>query len=100
MPLAAGGLAAAALVAQPPLLVDGPVPSGAAASIVEAFQSSHAPVRSQGVFGSPTGLAGVQVGMAWGLFILASLQPQQGGMQHRALVGLPYTTAAANNLPS
>lgn len=50
------------MVPPPQLMVDGPPPASAPASIAATIRSSQAPVRSLGVFTSPTGLAGVQVG--------------------------------------
>ena len=43
------------------LMIDGPLPAGAPASIRAALAAAQQPARSQGVYASPTGLAGVQV---------------------------------------
>ncbi len=53
-------------MAQQQLMVDGPLPSGVPASIAAAFRSSQPPARSQGVYASANGLAGVQVGPGHG----------------------------------
>lgn len=50
------------MVPPPQLMVDGPPPASAPASVAATIHSSQEPVRSLGVFTSPTGLAGVQVG--------------------------------------